>query len=119
MPDAGARVKESRGSRTGAARGSRATVPAVDARMTALLARGEEVRLPAKTTSFLEWAGRLSAHAAAPALREQLPRWVAEAREPVARLPRDGDGRGPIEGGKSRAAGGVAGTGTCTSSAAG
>jgi amino acid adenylation domain-containing protein/non-ribosomal peptide synthase protein (TIGR01720 family) len=53
-------------------------------------ARGEAVRLPARTTSFQEWAARLAAHAETDALRGQAELWLAGADAPP--LPRDGTG---------------------------
>jgi amino acid adenylation domain-containing protein/non-ribosomal peptide synthase protein (TIGR01720 family) len=46
------------------------------------LERGEDVRLPAKTTSFREWARRLSDHAQSTAVREELAYWASVAGAP-------------------------------------
>jgi amino acid adenylation domain-containing protein/non-ribosomal peptide synthase protein (TIGR01720 family) len=61
------------------------------------LSRGEAVNLPPKTTSFKEWAGRLSAFAAAGNLNDELPFWLAESRKRVVPLPRDFQGGHPTE----------------------
>jgi amino acid adenylation domain-containing protein/non-ribosomal peptide synthase protein (TIGR01720 family) len=60
------------------------------------LARGETVQLPLKTTSFKQWAERLTAYAQSPAAQRELDFWQSQARDAVARLPRDfthGDNR--------------------------
>jgi amino acid adenylation domain-containing protein/non-ribosomal peptide synthase protein (TIGR01720 family) len=44
-----------------------------------LLARGEEVRLPPKTTSFRAWAERLAEHARTDAVKAELPFWRTQA----------------------------------------
>ena len=54
------------------------------------LARGEAASLPAKTTSFREWAERLAKHAATPAATAELDHWLALAEARPAPLPRDG-----------------------------
>jgi amino acid adenylation domain-containing protein/non-ribosomal peptide synthase protein (TIGR01720 family) len=54
------------------------------------LARGEAVRLPAKTTSFRQWAERLRQRAQSPALAAELPYWLARQRASAPRLPVDG-----------------------------
>ncbi len=56
------------------------------------LARGEAVRLPAKTTSFRDWAERLAKHAATPEAAAELDHWLALAEMRPAPLPRDGAG---------------------------
>ncbi|MGH3904698.1 MAG: amino acid adenylation domain-containing protein, partial [Pseudonocardiaceae bacterium] len=55
-------------------------------------APGETVRLPSKTTSFREWAARLSEHAAAGGFDDERDHWagVAEGCDPT--LPVDADG---------------------------
>jgi amino acid adenylation domain-containing protein/non-ribosomal peptide synthase protein (TIGR01720 family) len=55
----------------------------------AQLARGEQVMLAPKTTSFKQWSGLLSDYAGSEELRRELPYWLADEREPVARLPVD------------------------------
>jgi amino acid adenylation domain-containing protein/non-ribosomal peptide synthase protein (TIGR01720 family) len=50
------------------------------------LDRGEEVRLPAKTTSFRRWAERLAERARSPELRGQLEWWRSRSGMPAARL---------------------------------
>ncbi|HEU0013594.1 MAG TPA: amino acid adenylation domain-containing protein [Longimicrobium sp.] len=55
------------------------------------LARGETVSLPAKTTSFRDWAQRLADHARSDALRGEADFWIARSA-PTPPLPRDGDG---------------------------
>ena len=57
----------------------------------AQLARGEDVRLPLKTTSFRQWAEQLSREAQAPALQGEVPHWLATGEGGVSRLPRDYD----------------------------
>ncbi|HEV2736155.1 MAG TPA: amino acid adenylation domain-containing protein, partial [Longimicrobiaceae bacterium] len=54
------------------------------------LARGEAVSLPAKTTSFRDWAERLAKHAATPAAAAELDHWLALAEARPAPLPREG-----------------------------
>ncbi|HEX9426136.1 MAG TPA: condensation domain-containing protein, partial [Candidatus Polarisedimenticolia bacterium] len=53
------------------------------------LARGEAVRLPAKTTSFRAWAHRLAVHARGEETRRDLAYWLDEGRRPASRLPLD------------------------------
>jgi non-ribosomal peptide synthase protein (TIGR01720 family) len=48
--------------------------------------RGEPLRLPLKTTSFLEWAHRLSEVAQSPAVREEAPYWLRLERAALAPL---------------------------------
>jgi non-ribosomal peptide synthase protein (TIGR01720 family) len=50
---------------------------------------GREVRLPAKTTSYREWARRLEEHAAGAAVSAEAGHWLDERREEVGRLPVD------------------------------
>ncbi|WP_435209170.1 condensation domain-containing protein [Micromonospora sp. bgisy143] len=47
------------------------------------LERGVEPALPAKTTSYRDWARRLAGYAGSPELREQVPFWLAQADEGV------------------------------------
>jgi non-ribosomal peptide synthase protein (TIGR01720 family) len=54
-----------------------------------LLTEGREVQLPAKTTSFQIWAGRLAQYARSEAVRQEFSYWGSEARERVEPLPRD------------------------------
>ncbi|MBW3656715.1 MAG: non-ribosomal peptide synthetase, partial [Gemmatimonadetes bacterium] len=56
------------------------------------LASGEEVRLPAKTTSFRAWAGRLAEHARFGALDGEVAYWTADPPAPPAPLPVDHPG---------------------------
>ncbi|MFB1482715.1 non-ribosomal peptide synthase/polyketide synthase [Corallococcus sp. RDP092CA] len=58
------------------------------------LRAGQPPALPAKTTSFLDWARRMEAHALSDAVRAQTPLWLDEARRDVAPLPTDGSGPG-------------------------
>ncbi|HEX7240435.1 MAG TPA: amino acid adenylation domain-containing protein, partial [Longimicrobiaceae bacterium] len=58
-------------------------------RACAQLARGGEVRLPPKTTSFRAWAERLAEHALAPELEAEREEWLAAGGEAVAPLPAD------------------------------
>jgi amino acid adenylation domain-containing protein/non-ribosomal peptide synthase protein (TIGR01720 family) len=53
------------------------------------LSRNEAVKLPAKTTSFQQWARRLTAYAQTETLREELPYWLSASRRRVAPLPAD------------------------------
>jgi amino acid adenylation domain-containing protein/non-ribosomal peptide synthase protein (TIGR01720 family) len=50
---------------------------------------GQAVRLPPKTTSFRQWAERLTAYARAGGLRDELDYWLAAARRRGSRLPVD------------------------------
>ena len=56
------------------------------------LARGEEVRLPPKTTSFQHWAERLTVHARSAAVRRELEVWLAAGRQDAGSLPVDDPG---------------------------
>nr|UXE44290.1 linear gramicidin synthase subunit B [uncultured bacterium] len=56
------------------------------------LARGEEVALPAKTTSFQQWARRLVEYAGSEALEREAPYWRSASRQPVRSLPVDYSG---------------------------
>ena len=53
------------------------------------LARGEDVRLPPKTTSYQYWAERLSAYAQSETLRQEAAYWIAEVGAPYHPLPLD------------------------------
>jgi amino acid adenylation domain-containing protein/non-ribosomal peptide synthase protein (TIGR01720 family) len=53
------------------------------------LERGQVLALPAKTTSFQQWAKRLAAHAQSAALQPEASYWLAESRDRRARLPLD------------------------------
>ena len=53
------------------------------------LTRGGPAELPAKTTSFRLWAGRLAAAAAAPETEAELPFWLQQPWTAVSRLPLD------------------------------
>src|ERR1051325_4786406 len=56
------------------------------------LQRGNDVQLPAKTTSFKRWSELLRAHAQTTAVLQELEYWTAESRSNVAKLPADGAG---------------------------
>ncbi|HEX7239391.1 MAG TPA: non-ribosomal peptide synthase/polyketide synthase, partial [Longimicrobiaceae bacterium] len=58
----------------------------------AQLARGEAVRLPAKTTSWRAWAERLAEHARSAPVAEEAAYWTAQAAKEVAPLPVDDAG---------------------------
>jgi non-ribosomal peptide synthase protein (TIGR01720 family) len=53
------------------------------------LQRGEPVKLPAKTTSFKAWAGKLAEYARTEGLEKEVEYWLAKERQRVARLPVD------------------------------
>jgi amino acid adenylation domain-containing protein/non-ribosomal peptide synthase protein (TIGR01720 family) len=53
------------------------------------ISRGEAVQLPAKTTSFKQWAERLTEYAQSAPPRQELEYWLAEPRKQVGRLPVD------------------------------
>jgi amino acid adenylation domain-containing protein/non-ribosomal peptide synthase protein (TIGR01720 family) len=53
--------------------------------------RGEAMSLPAKTTSFKQWAERLTEHARSEALTDEAAYWSTAARSEVWRLPVDHD----------------------------
>jgi amino acid adenylation domain-containing protein/non-ribosomal peptide synthase protein (TIGR01720 family) len=53
------------------------------------LSQGQDVQLPAKTTSFQHWTRRLAEYAQSAALRDELPFWLAPARAEAAPLPLD------------------------------
>jgi amino acid adenylation domain-containing protein/non-ribosomal peptide synthase protein (TIGR01720 family) len=58
------------------------------------LSRGEEIRLPAKTTSFKKWAEKLAAYASGPELAAETPYWEQQAERHTECLPYDfPDGR--------------------------
>ncbi|MCP4216453.1 MAG: AMP-binding protein, partial [bacterium] len=52
-------------------------------------ARGKKIKFPAKTTSFREWAQKLTAYAQSPALQEQVPYWKGVERMEIPPLPVD------------------------------
>ena len=54
---------------------------------------GEAVALPPKTTSFQEWARRLSEHARSPAVAQELSTWLSQPFAEVVKIPRDHEGR--------------------------
>ncbi|HSF41610.1 MAG TPA: amino acid adenylation domain-containing protein [Thermoanaerobaculia bacterium] len=54
------------------------------------LERGEEPRLPAKTSSYREWSERLADYAGAPRLLSELPYWQSLPWSATAPLPGDG-----------------------------
>jgi non-ribosomal peptide synthase protein (TIGR01720 family) len=54
--------------------------------------RGEAMSLPAKTTSFKQWAEKLTAHAASEALTDEAAYWTTPSRSEVWRLPIDHEG---------------------------
>lgn len=60
-------------------------------------ARGEAVKLPAKTTSFKQWAEKLEAYANTSKAREEMAYWLTEPRRHVAVLPTDFEGGARIE----------------------
>jgi amino acid adenylation domain-containing protein/non-ribosomal peptide synthase protein (TIGR01720 family) len=53
------------------------------------LSRGESVHLPSKTTSFKDWAERLTEYAKSGTLEQELNYWLAESRRRVSPLPVD------------------------------
>jgi non-ribosomal peptide synthase protein (TIGR01720 family) len=53
------------------------------------LARGEEVALPAKTSSLRQWATRLDEHAQSAKVHEELPYWIATASGGLGSVPLD------------------------------
>ncbi|QSQ17130.1 non-ribosomal peptide synthetase [Myxococcus landrumensis] len=53
------------------------------------LAAGKEPRLPSKTTSYQEWARKLSEYSQSDKARQELPVWTSEAYSRVAPIPRD------------------------------
>jgi non-ribosomal peptide synthase protein (TIGR01720 family) len=56
----------------------------------------QEVRLPAKTSSFQRWAERLREYAQSAAVAEELGYWQERLQRPVARLPRDSEGENTV-----------------------
>ncbi|WP_208491975.1 non-ribosomal peptide synthetase [aff. Roholtiella sp. LEGE 12411] len=50
---------------------------------------GEAIKLPAKTTSFQQWAQKLKNYAQSDELQEELEYWCAESRHQVSRIPID------------------------------
>ncbi|WRZ89106.1 amino acid adenylation domain-containing protein [Streptomyces sp. NBC_01007] len=57
-----------------------------------LLRAGRPVELPAKTTSYQEWTGRLVREAGAERTRAELDYWADQIEGPASALPRDHDG---------------------------
>ncbi|NTW00309.1 MAG: amino acid adenylation domain-containing protein, partial [Oscillochloris sp.] len=55
----------------------------------AQLAAGAPVALPAKTTSFRQWAERLEIYASSAAVRRELDAWLTTGAGPIAQLPVD------------------------------
>lgn len=55
----------------------------------AQLQTGEAIKLPAKTTSFQQWAQKLKNYAESAELQEELEYWCANSRQQVAHLPID------------------------------
>jgi amino acid adenylation domain-containing protein/non-ribosomal peptide synthase protein (TIGR01720 family) len=53
------------------------------------LSRGEQVKLPAKTTSFKEWAERLSEYSRSEDLRQEASYWASKSRRQARGLPKD------------------------------
>ena len=53
------------------------------------ISQGEQVQLPPKTTSYIQWAQRLQEYAGAPELQAELPYWLSEQRQQVQPLPKD------------------------------
>jgi amino acid adenylation domain-containing protein/non-ribosomal peptide synthase protein (TIGR01720 family) len=56
------------------------------------LARGEALVLPAKTSSFRQWANRLSEFAQTPKLQRELPYWLAAVAGASGKIPLDAPG---------------------------
>ena len=54
--------------------------------------RGEAITLPPKTTSFPQWAEKLSSHARSDTMRDEEAYWLADTRGGAGRLPRDEGG---------------------------
>jgi non-ribosomal peptide synthase protein (TIGR01720 family) len=61
------------------------------------LSAGEEIALPAKTTSYQRWAERLREYAQTAALGKETEYWEELLRVPAAPLPRDGEGENTVE----------------------
>ena len=53
---------------------------------------GERVQLPPKTTSYMEWAKRLSDYAQSPELRREAAYWIEQGRDRAASVPVDFEG---------------------------
>ncbi|HEU5227602.1 MAG TPA: amino acid adenylation domain-containing protein, partial [Ktedonobacteraceae bacterium] len=51
--------------------------------------RRETIRLPVRTTSFKQWAERLTQYAQTTAVRQELAYWLTMLKEPTSRLPID------------------------------
>ncbi len=62
----------------------------------AQLAAGEEIVLPAKTTSFQHWAERLSQYAQSAAVEQEAGYWLELAKAEAEPLPRDMDGENTV-----------------------
>ncbi len=60
------------------------------------LAAGEEIVLPAKTTSFQHWAERLSQYAQSAAVEQEAGYWLELAKAEAQPLPRDMDGENTV-----------------------
>lgn len=56
------------------------------------LESGREIALPAKTTSFKEWAEHVAVYAGSERARAELAYWVSQPWHSAVRLPRDHDG---------------------------
>jgi non-ribosomal peptide synthase protein (TIGR01720 family) len=66
------------------------------------LSQGQEMRLPAKTTSYKRWAERLHEHAQSDELREEAAFWLEESRREVCPQPVDyPDGSNTVESSRS------------------
>jgi len=66
------------------------------------LERGDTIDLPAKTTSCLRWAERLTEHARGDALQGEIDFWLAQGRRSVGRIPVDHPGAANYEGSARR-----------------
>lgn len=51
--------------------------------------RGDAVKLPAKTTSFKQWAEKLEAYANTPEAQNETAYWLSDSRKQVAAVPKD------------------------------
>ena len=65
-------------------------------RICASLMAGEKVQLPAKTTSYQQWAEAVSEYAARAAVQQQSTYWLAAQWDEVRALPRDYEGGGNL-----------------------
>ncbi|GAB1543624.1 non-ribosomal peptide synthetase [Scytonema sp. NUACC21] len=62
------------------------------------LSQGQRIQLPAKTTSFKDWAQKLAEYAQSQTLKSELPYWLGESRSFVSPLPLDFQrGRNTVE----------------------